>query len=194
MAEEEGEAGGSVLKKYGPLAAIVLLAQIVLAWVVIKVALPGNMPQDEADEELETAYVQPTQQDEEDNSLPFQYAPDALLNITANPAGTNMSRFVVIDAALGLIGHDEEGEKLKPEKYLEIGSKIDLNMPKIKAVITSVIRAQTVDRLEGEAFDEVTVNIRKKLNEEVFHRAFNLQRDKMAVEVKEFIVLKIIVQ
>ena len=27
--------GGGVLKKYGPLAAIVLLAQVVLAWVVL---------------------------------------------------------------------------------------------------------------------------------------------------------------
>ena len=47
MAEEAAEEsggggggdGGSTLKKYGPLAAIVLLAQVVLAWVVIQLMI-----------------------------------------------------------------------------------------------------------------------------------------------------------
>ena len=53
--EEASGGGGSVLKKYGPLAGIVLLAQVVLAWVVITFALKDNVPEAPQDELLPTS-------------------------------------------------------------------------------------------------------------------------------------------
>jgi len=197
MAEEEeegGEAGGSVLKKYGPLAAVVLLVQVVLAWVMIKVALPDGGAEGDEEERLETVYVQVEQQDAEDNSLPYQYQPEALLNITANPAGTNMERYIVIDAALGLTGSNEENEKLGAEAMVAAVTKVDDSMPLIKQVITSIISRQTVDQLEGEAFEEVRKAIRKRLNEEIFNSLFTMGQDKMVIEVQDFIVSRKVVQ
>jgi hypothetical protein len=67
-----GGDGGSALKKYGPLAAIVLLAQVVLAWVVISFVFKDNVPEEEqADLIPEQSVELRSGQVEEKSRLPF---------------------------------------------------------------------------------------------------------------------------
>lgn len=192
-----GEAGGSVLKKYGPLAAIVLLVQVVLAWVVIQVAFKGSMPAKEPEEELVTEMPHSLTAEAEENILPYYYQSDKLQSIAANPAGTNAERFVVISVELGLVGRDEDGERLEDKAFEDaaIMGKIDGYMPRIRSVLIQVIRSKTIDQLsEGEDFEEVKDEIRKRLNQEVFDRLFSLGEDKRTIKVTEVNVSSLVIQ
>ena len=73
-------------------------------------------------------------------------------------------------------------------------TKVDDSMPLIKQVIASIISRQTVDQLEGEAFEEVRKAIRKRLNEEIFNSLFTMGQDKMVIEVQDFIASRKVVQ
>ena len=196
--EESGGEGGSILKKYGPLAAIVLLAQVVLAWVVIQFAFKDKMPEKEGgearlDTEVEQVASVPGDEQEE---LPYDFTDPGLLNVIANPAGTNSERFVVIDVALGLVGQTKKGENLNPEALAgeEITKKIQLYMPRVKGVIIQIIRAKRVDELEGDNLDEVREEIRKKLNQEVFDKIFRMEEGEKSINVQEVIFSRIILQ
>ena len=83
---------------------------------------------------------------------------------------------------------------LRPEAMVAAVTKVDDSMPLIKQVITSIISRQTVDQLEGEAFEEVRKAIRKRLNEEIFNSLFTMGQDKMVIEVQDFIVSRKVVQ
>ena len=196
--EESGGEGGSILKKYGPLAAIVLLAQVVLAWAVIQYALKDKVPEQEGgearlDTEIEQAVSVPGDEQEQ---LPYDFQDPGLLNVIANPAGTNSERFVVIDVALGLVGQTKKGENLNPEALAgeEITKKIQLYMPRVKGVIIQIIRAKRVDELEGDNLDEVREEIRKKLNQEVFDKIFRMEEEEKSINVQEVIFSRIILQ
>ena len=160
MADEEqeedagGAAGGSVLKKYGPLAVIVLLAQVVLAWVVIQVTLKDKVGLDDTEDPLIPEIEQQMVESDDDGSsasteLPYYLKrPEVLERITANPAGTNASRFVVIGVELGLIGKNADGE-LKPAE-IEADAPalllIDSNLGKMKSIILSVLGKTYIDQ------------------------------------------------
>ena len=196
--EESGGEGGSILKKYGPLAAIVLLAQVVLAWVVIQFAFKDKMPEKEGgearlDTEVEQVASVPGDEQEE---LPYDFTDPGLLNVIANPAGTNSERFVVIDVALGLVGRTQKGENLKSEDLAgeEITKKIQLYMPRIRAAINQTVRSKRVDELEGDNLDEVREEIRKKLNQEVFDKIFRMEEGEKSINVQEVIFSRIILQ
>ena len=162
MADEEqeedggGAAGGSVLKKYGPLAVIVLLAQVVLAWVVIQVTLKDKVGLDDTEDplipEIEQQMVE-SADGSASTELPYYLKrPEALDRITANPAGTNASRFVVIGVELGLIGKNADGENLKPAEIEGDAPAlllIDSNLGKMKSIILSVLGKTYIDQFES---------------------------------------------
>ena len=206
--EEEGGGGGgdggSGLKKYGPLAAIVLVAQVVLAWVVISLVLKDNVPESEEDPQdlIDEQRVElRSGQEEEKFRLPFYYSPELLGNITANPAGTNSERFVVITVQLGLEAYnrdesppdDDITEKLAEDTTtLE---KIGRYDRRIVSVINRIIRLKTVDELEGEFIHEIEDEIRDKLNKDIFERLFRVDdENKEEVIVAEVDISNLIIQ
>ena len=194
--EAGGEAGGSVLKKYGPLAAIVLLMQVVLAWLVIQVTGLGNGGPDEPEEQLETEIAQVVTPEEEADQLPFLYTHENLMQIATNPAGTNMSRFVVVDIALGLVGWDKDGAAMEIETVggEPVTKKIEPYLPRVESIIIGVLRSKHIDELESGQFAEVKDEIRKRLNQELFQRLFTLGKDEMRIEVKEVVDSGFVVQ
>ena len=202
--EEEGGGGdgGSGLKKYGPLAAIVLVAQVVLAWVVISLVLKDNVPEEDSQDLIDEQRVElRSGQEEEKFRLPFYYSPELLGNITANPAGTNSERFVVITVQLGLEAYnrdesppdDDITEKLAEDTTtLE---KIGLYDRRIVSVINRIIRLKTVDELEGEFIHEIEDEIREKLNKNIFQRLFRVDdENKIEVIVAEVDISNLIIQ
>ena len=208
MADEEheegggeggGAAGGSVLKKYGPLAAIVLLAQVVLAWVVIQVTLKDKVGGAEEDEALLPKVEQQRDQEEssESKELPFYLKrPEMLGKITANPAGTNAQRFVVVGVELGLTGKNADNEDFKPseiEADADAMAKIDANLGKMKAIIVSILGKKYIDQYETE-MGEMAEEIRRELNRQVFEKVAWDDDGEKRIEVSEVIFTDKIIQ
>ena len=205
MADEEqkegggGAAGGSVLKKYGPLAAIVLLAQVVLAWVVIQVTLKDKVGLDDTEDPL-IPEIEQQMVESDDGSvsteLPYYLKrPDVLERITANPAGTNASRFVVIGVELGLIGKNADGE-LKPAE-IEADAPalllIDSNLGKMKSIILSVLGKTYIDQFESE-MDLIGDEILGELNRQVFDKISWDEDGEKFIKVSEVVFTSKIIQ
>lgn len=208
MAEEAAEEsgggggdGGSVLKKYGPLAAIVMLAQAVIAFLIIEFVLKENMPEEPQDPLIPQMTSETTRQSGEtpNDRLPFLYASDELKTITANPAGTNSERFVVLSVQLGLEAFNEDEEDItgKLAENLEVLDKIALYDLKIKSLIMRIIRGKTVDELDAQFQDELEDEIRQVVSKEIFDRLFKTgdgTENTTAVRVVEVNISDIIIQ
>lgn len=194
-----GAAGGSTLKKYGPLAAIVLLAQVVLAWVVIQVTISDKVGPADSEEPLLPEIEQQRRIDDsgEVTALPFYLKrPETLGSITANPAGTNASRFVVIGVELGLIGLNSDGEPFKPSDIeADVGGLllIDTNLGKMKSVILSILGKKYIDQYESE-MAEIADEIRRELNRQVFGKITWDEDGKKMIEVAEVVFTNKIIQ
>lgn len=205
MADEEqeqaggGASGGSVLKKYGPLAAIVLLAQVVLAWVVIQMTMKDKVSSQEPEEELLAKAVQPQAEGGsavEAKELPFYLVREDLQRITANPAGTNAQRFVVVGVQLGLSGQNADGDPLKPDEIgadIEALAKVDANLGKIKSVLVMILGKKYVDQFENEMPD-LAEEIKRELNRLVFSKVAWDEKGKKRIEVSEVIFTDKIIQ
>ena len=206
MADEEqeegggGAAGGSVLKKYGPLAVIVLLAQVVLAWVVIQVTLKDKVGLDDTEDplipEIEQQMVE-SADGSASTELPYYLKrPEVLERITANPAGTNASRFVVIGVELGLIGKNADGENLKPAEIEGDAPAlllIDSNLGKMKSIILSVLGKTYIDQFESE-MDLIGDEILGELNRQVFDKISWDEDGKKFIKVSEVVFTSKIIQ
>ena len=210
-AAEENEAGGGdgggVLKKWGPLAAIVMLAQAIIAFVLIEFVLQDNVPEQPQEplmpesSSVEIRQIQPEKEDVRDR-LPFIYdSPKVLRTITANPAGTNSERFVVLSVQLGLEAYNTE--ESPPDDDITgalkdnttVLEKIALYDLKIKALITSIIRGKTVDELDAQFQNELENEMRDVLNREIFDRLFKIdEENKTKVRIVEVNISDIIIQ
>jgi len=196
-----GGDGGSVLKKYGPLAAIVMLAQAVIAFLIIEFVLKENMPEEPQDPLIPQMTSETTRQSGEtpNDRLPYLYASDELKTITANPAGTNSERFVVLSVQLGLEAFNEDEEDItgKLAENLEVLDKIALYDLKIKSLIMRIIRGKTVDELDAQFQDELEDEIRQVVSKEIFDRLFKTgdgTENTTAVRVVEVNISDIIIQ
>ena len=205
MADEEqeegggGAAGGSVLKKYGPLAAIVLLAQVVLAWVVIQVTLKDKVSLDDTEDPL-IPEIEQQMVESDDGSvsteLPYYLKrPDVLERITANPAGTNASRFVVIGVELGLIGKNADGELKAAEIEADAPALllIDSNLGKMKSIILSILGKTYIDQFESE-MDLIGDEILGELNRQVFDKISWDEDGEKFIKVSEVVFTSKIIQ
>lgn len=197
-AEEGGGGGGSVLKKYGPLAAIVLLAQVVLAWVVIQVTIKDNPATEAPTSELLPQEQQqaPTEEGQDSEELPFYYKNEVLDKITANPAGTNAQRFVVVGVELGLIGNNGDGEIMTTEEVMGDAElpKVDANLGLIKSIILDALSSKYIDQIEAER-PEIMADLKEELNRRVFNRiAWGDEDDQKSIRISEVIFTTLIIQ
>ncbi len=200
----DGGDGGSVLKKYGPLAAIVLLAQVVLAWVVISVVFKDNVPEEEQEDLIPDQSVELLSGSGEEQTktrLPYYYQSKEMGSITANPAGTNAERFVVVSVQLGLEAYNRDEDPPDDDitgglaENAEILDKIKLYDQRIISVIGKTIRLKTIDELDGAFIHEIEDEIRKRLNNEIFSRLFAVtEEQKTEVIVSEVDISQIIMQ
>lgn len=204
MAEEkEGggeEVGGSVLKKWGPLAAIVLFCQAVIAAGLIHFLGGSLFSQDENGEKVDTVRSGrfSDQVEDKEELLPFYYVNEKLANITANPAGTNGERFVVFDVELGLRGNKkEDGEPLEETVFVEddFTKKMEKVLPRIKSIITEIMRSKTINHLEGELFKDVKKEMKNRINIEVFNnKKFNEEEAEFTISLDDVNVSRLIIQ
>ncbi|MFA6107326.1 MAG: flagellar basal body-associated FliL family protein [Candidatus Latescibacterota bacterium] len=190
---EQDSGGGSVLKKYGPLALIVLMAQAVLGWVLLTQILhtdrPGTQEQ-QSTEQLIDDRPAPSGPEgggrgTEHQELPFIYAPTKLAEMTANPAGTNSQRFVMFSVQLGIVAEntaetDPEKRNLteKMAEHPEVTEKLNEYVALMKSIIVRIVRQKTIPELEGENLQATADEIRESINAEVLEEAFKVEPDK----------------
>lgn len=192
---DEGEqdgGGGSVLKKYGPLALIVLLAQAVLGFAIVTY-LRGNLPEQQpqqAEEQLIDERPATTVQEggthgTEHQELPYIFAPAKLSDMTANPAGTNSQRFVMFSVQLGIVAEntaetDPEKRNLteKMAEHPEVTERLNEYVALMKSIIVKIVRQKTIPELEGENLQATADEIKESINEEVLKEAFKVEPDK----------------
>lgn len=193
---------GNALKRYGPLAVIVLVAQVTLAWLVIEFAFKTRVNTG-LEEDLTREYAMEFGEKKADTKggLPFYYTSEDLENIIANPAGTNAERFVMFDIQLGLVAHDRSKKPPKDDITKKVAAdgktleKLGKHTTKIKSIILKVIRMKTVDQLSGDSLHEVEEEIRKRLNEEVFKVIFPITKDSQKeIQVQEVGFTGIVIQ
>ena len=200
----DGGDGGSVLKKYGPLAAIVLLAQVVLAWVIISFLFKDNVPEEEQEDLIPDQSIELLSgrgEEQTKTRLPYFYQSKEMGSITANPAGTNAERFVVVSVQLGLEAYNRDEDPPDDDitgglaENAEILDKIKLYDQRIISVIGKTIRLKTIDELDGEFIHEIEDEMRKRLNNEIFARLFPVTEEKKTeVKVSEVDISQIIMQ
>lgn len=115
----------------------------------------------------------------EDVALPYYLTHSQLEDITFNVAGTNAERFGKVSASLGLMAR--EGA-ISREDLAMLHSRVGLYMPKIKAIITDVLRSKFIDELDSD-IASVQKEMAKRLNEEVFAKLFPGKRKFYVSEV-----------
>ena len=191
---ESGEAGGGVLKKYGPLAFIVLIAQVVLAWGIVTFVLQGQIPNEAEEEQLETDYQVSVAQEDGENVLPYYFSPLELAKIAINPSGTNADRIAQFSVTLGLVATNTDEDKPEDrditgqlaEKTELALDKITPYLPRIKAVVREVMSSKTMDELEPEFEPLVRDEIKDRLNREIFKKIFKIgEENKIEVKVQD---------
>jgi len=178
------------------------LAQVVLAWVVISFVFKDNVPEEEQEDLIPEQSVELLSgQVEEKSRLPFYYSSEAMGTITANPAGTNSERFVVLTVQLGLEAYNRDESPPddditgKMADRADITDKIDLYGQRIVSVISKTVRIKTIDELDGEFIHEIEDEVRKRLNKEIFERLFTVTEDQtIEVIVSEVDISNIIIQ
>lgn len=214
MSEEEAERpsggggdGGSVLKKWGPLAAIVLVAQGIVAWVVITTVFKDKVGGEEHAAEIplhETQIQEGGSKEEHAGELPEYYSPAALKKIMANPTGTDASRVVMVTVELGLIHTNPKPDEKKKEGGGE-GEKgnpdfepLNAYAGKMRAMIIEMLSARGVDELlDKETRDELAEEIKKKLNTQIVSRVFvpdPENEDQKLFEISEVIFSEFVIQ
>jgi flagellar basal body-associated protein FliL len=215
MSEEEAEKpsggsgdGGSVLKKWGPLAAIVLVAQGIVAWVVITTVFKDKAGSAEHPAEpilRETQVQEGGNKTEHAGPLPQYYSPAPLKKIMANPAGTDASRVVMVAVELGLIeigephgeGEEEEGGE-GGEKDNPAFAPMTPYAGKMRALIIEMISSRGIDELlDPEGKKELQEEIKKKLNTQILSKIFvpdPEKEDQKLFEISEVIFSEFVIQ
>ena len=190
-----GGGGGSALKKYGPLALIVLVAQVVLAWVVLTVAVGDRLGSRESEGQLiEADPTSEKPEEEESEGLPFLYSNPAL-KITVNPAGTNANRYAVVSVQLGLAGNNES-ERLTPEELAADTGAQDLilqNLGLIQNILLARLRASHIDEFEGD-LPGIMEEVKDQLNRDVFERIKWDDKGEKKIWVKKVIATELVIQ
>lgn len=211
MSEEEAERpsggdsgdGGSVLKKWGPLAAIVLVAQVTVAWVLITTVFKDRVGGgDHAAEPIlhETQVQEGGAKAEETGKLPEYYAPALLKKIMANPAGTDASRVVMLSVELGVVDTNmKHGEEEEPaaesgghggggEKENPAFAPMTPYAGKMRAMIIELLSSKGVDELlDPEMRKELQEEIKKKLNTQILAKVFVPDPEKEGQKIFEVV-------
>ncbi len=193
--------GGSILRKWGPLAAMVLLAQSVVAFAIIWFVFKDNVTAQQERQLLPAEELtKKAGLEEEPDALPFIYASDELKNITANPAGTNAERFVMFSIKLGLVAREHRDSPRDVTSGLARNTaaleRIRAYDSLIKSRIVRIVRLQTVEQLDGRNLENVQEKIRHEVNQTVLERLFPIPDDSnnLEIRVQDVIFSDIIIQ
>ena len=111
--------------------------------------------------------------------LPYYLTHPKLQDVTFNVAGTNAERFGTVTVSLGLL--PGKGVITREDSEMLRGI-VGRYIPKVKAVITDVLRSKFTDELDSD-IGSVKKEIALRLNEEVFGKLFPDDRKFRVAEV-----------
>ncbi len=174
--------------------------QILVAWVLFHFYI--DAPTNEREEDLVSTQITSAPAALPARSgLPYYYISESLQNITANPAGTNSQRFIVLNVQLGLVAYDRDKKPPKDDftdklaNETDILDKINRNTSKIRAIISKTARRKTVSEFEESEVQSIEDEIARQLNQDVFKALFPIdEKNKKEIRVTEVIFSDIIIQ
>ena len=105
---------------------------------------------------------------------------------------------MVFDVELGLRGNKkEDGEPLEETVFVEddFTKKMEKVLPRIKSIITEIMRSKTINHLEGELFKDVKKEMKNRINIEVFNnKKFNEEEAEFTISLDDVNVSRLIIQ
>ncbi len=203
MAAEPKAGGRSALRRYGPLGAAILIAQITVAWFLIRILLAPAVPVKAAEDEIlkQTLSGQDvTEPAKQDRRLPYYYAPETLRKVVVNPARSNAERFLMTSIELGLKAYDRDKKPPKDDITARLGKDaatlavLDKYASKMRAVIIESLGKRGIDEFERQELIPVKAEIRQRLNDEVMQTAFSGDKSKRSVVVVEVLFTEMVIQ
>lgn len=205
MSAEKQAKEVSAVRRFGPLAILILAAQIGIAWVLIQTLLVPKPPVRSGDDamlaqELMGVETKVTEDEEVARDLPFYFTTEALNKIAVNPAGTEGMRFMLATLQLGIKAYDRDkkppGDDLtatlaeEPEliKMLEQYGGI------MRSIATESFSKQPLEVFEQRQLAPLQEEIRDRINREVLRPAFAASEENKEVVVVEVVFTDLVIQ
>lgn len=165
--------------RYGAIVVAVLAVQAVMTWLFVEFGLRDRTTED-SDELIPDTVLHERPRVRE--GPVYQYRSEYLQRILCNPAGTNAQRYVVADVELGLRLYDLSLQRGSVDVTPKLGRDVKLlalaeqQAPRMRSIISAVLRAKTIDQFEGDALAAVAEEVKKRLNSEVFASLLDAQK------------------
>ncbi len=203
MAAEPKAGGRSTLRRYGPLGAAILIAQITVAWFLIRVLLAPAAPVKAAEDEMLKQTL--TGQDvtapaKQERRLPYYYAPEPLRKLVVNPSRSNAERFLMTSIELGLKAYDRDKKPPKDDITAKLGKDaamltvLDKYASKMRAICIESLGKHSIDEFDRQELIPVQAEIRQRINTEVLQPAFSGDKSKRSVVVVEVLFTEMVIQ
>ena len=203
MSAEASKQSPSAMKRFGPLAVLVLLAQLGIAWVLIQTLLTPEKVETPAGDEMMAQKLMGERQDAgEDQSrgdLPFYYAPPDLHRVAVNPAGTSGERVMVVAVELGLRAYDRSQDPPKEitgtlAAEADMLAVLDRYASRMRAITNEILSRKRIEDIEGGKLPEIAEQIRSTLNHDVMRPAFPRDESDKYVTIAEVLFPSVIIQ
>lgn len=105
--------------------------------------------------------------------LPYYFSPKELQKIVINPAGGEPVHVVLLSVTLGLEDNGGEQATAALAKDRSLSEKLDPYMRKSQAIVIDILRSKTLVQFHDRKYTpEIATEIKDRLNEEVFAKAF----------------------
>ncbi len=126
---------------------------------------------------------------------PMHYFQDeGLKNIVANPAGTNAQRFVALSLKLGIATTDPQAPALTPQETTRVDSLLAARSFLMRSAITKVLRAKTIEQLEGHWIEILERDLRVRINNVVRSALSQSHSSPGALTVRKVVITDLVIQ
>lgn len=198
MSAEKQAKEVSAVRRFGPLAILILAAQIGIAWVLIQTLLVPKPPQRGGDDamlaqELMGVETKVTEDETVAKDLPYYLTIEALSKIAVNPAGTEGTRFMLATLQLGIKVYDRDKKPPGDDITATLTEEPDLLKTLepyggiMRSIATESFSQQPLEVFEQRQLTSLQEEIRDRINREVLRPAFTASEVK-----KEFVVVEVL--
>lgn len=204
MSAEKHAKEVSAVRRFGPLAFLILAAQIAIAWVLIQALLtPKSTVRVDDDPMLAQEWMgepeAPAEGEESSEGLPYYYQMDALQGVVVNPAGTEGLRYLLASLELGLKAYDRRAQPPEDDVTAtlaadaELLKSIDGHGNLMRAIASEELSRRPIEVYEGRQLAPLQEVIRDRINREVLLPAFG-GGEPPEIVVAEVVFIELVIQ
>jgi len=119
---------------------------------------------------------------------PYFFRHDELTSMVVNPAGTNAERFAMFSVQL------EIGNVATEAEAKEVDAQLGQYASLIKATLIEVMRAKTIEQVEGAGIKKVRREMQEALQRKVMGRMGKREGGRGKIEIREVVISDLIIQ